>query len=105
MKTVDELAAMGQKLLDQGRLDQAAAAFGEALEADHRSVPASLGLARISRAVSLVERARVILDRTFGFAPQDARALVLRGHVELCRGQLADAIDVFTRAASGAPAS
>jgi tetratricopeptide (TPR) repeat protein len=105
MPTPDELVASAQEHLGQGRLDLAAQAYAEALEQDHKQLAASLGLARISMSLSMVEQALAILDRTLGFAPQNVEALVLRGLVEEGRGNLTGALDYFSRASKLSQAS
>ena len=97
MATPIELIQAANRFHQEGRLDVAAQTYAEALESDHENLEASLGLARIALALSMVDQATAILDRTLGFAPGDAQALVLRGLVEEGRGQLAEALEYFAR--------
>ncbi len=105
MATVEEQIILAEEQLRQGQLDRAAESFAEALEADHQNLPASLGLARISMALSMAEQAETILDRTLGFAPENIDVLLLRALCDEGRGRLQDALVYFQKAAKLAPRS
>jgi tetratricopeptide (TPR) repeat protein len=98
MPTPDELVRNAEELLSEGRLDEAAEAFAEALEQDHEHLPASLALLRLSLALGMVEQATAIAERTLSFAPEDPEALVLRGLIEEGSGRLDAALKLYGRA-------
>ncbi|MBI2568022.1 MAG: tetratricopeptide repeat protein [Candidatus Schekmanbacteria bacterium] len=95
MPSPDEYCAEGKKLLATGRLDLAAKAFSDALQADHQHLEASLALARIAIALRKIEQARAIVDRVIGFSSTCAEAHVLRGLLREGTGDHDGALESF----------
>lgn len=82
----------------QGKLEQAAAAFAEALADRPDHVPALLGQARLKAAVQDMAGARNIVDGVLAKNPKEVDALLLRASLQAASGQKEASLESYRAA-------
>ena len=87
-----------ETLITTGRADEARKQF-ETLSANAPELPASSPLteARLLHVEGKIDEALVILQQVLAASPNDPKALLLKGRIELARSQPDDAIQALTR--------
>jgi len=92
------LALRGTAMLNQEKLEEAEAAFEQALAADSNSVEAMVGKARLALVRSDLELTRQLLQQVFSIDEHDADAWSLLGALEQYEGNFEAAEQAYTTA-------
>ena len=102
-QVAEALALRGSAYLSLGKVDEASAAFQEALKQDPAQGEAEIGLARIDAHRGLYEAARERLMQLLEAEPDLDDAWKLLGDIERSTGNLKDAEIAYTRALEATP--
>lgn len=92
-------SGLGESLLLDGEIRQAAEAFDKALQNDENYVPSLLGKARILRHQKDLEGARDLLSQAIDLAPSDAQVLTEMARTQDDLGKIEEAEVLFLKVA------
>ncbi len=93
----------GNRLLDEGRLEDAAACYRDALERAPMSMAARVNLSFVLMELGRVDEARTALRRAIEIEDSNADALFMLGRLASGRADWPEAVDCLQRAVAGQP--
>jgi len=97
-------ATLGEALLQLGRVQEAADAFGAAIAVDARHVPAQIGFARLLAAEGKLDEANQLIERIIDAHPDQPEAFALLSDLRLAQGDPAGSRHALERALRADPA-
>jgi tetratricopeptide (TPR) repeat protein len=104
-KEAADLAALGHKLFENGKLEEARVIFEKLVGADTRDAFVHTMLGTVYLAMNAQEKALALFQAALKLDPDDLAAVVYRGEIRLNRGKFKAAMEDLMRAVTLAPAT